>query len=91
MTDEHDDTPHPAAAPRRGGRAELRRVLARVRGHVRLSRGRGGHALDAVLARVRGDLPLDDADEQRLAHVIESLVFAVEDAEAAARRSRPHW
>jgi hypothetical protein len=66
MTDEHDD-PRPAPEARRGGRADLRRVLARVRGPVRLARGRGGQALDAVLARVRGDLPLDDADEQRLA------------------------
>jgi hypothetical protein len=70
------------------GRAELRRVLSRVRHQVRLSRGRGALALDSVLARVRGDTPLSDTDELGLSRVIESLVFAVEDAVAAARRPR---
>jgi hypothetical protein len=87
MTDEHDDTPRPAG----GGRVELRRIRERVRGRVRLTRGRGGHALLAMLTRVRSDDPLDDTDEQRLAHLIESLGFAVEDAETAARRPHPRW
>jgi hypothetical protein len=65
--------------------------MAIVRSRIRLSRGRGGQALDAVLATLRGDQPLDDGGEQRLALVVESLVFAVEDAEAAARRPRPPW
>lgn len=86
MTDPHDPPPR---ARRGSGRAELLRVLAIIRHRVRLSRGRGGLALDAVLAKLRGDQPLEDVDEQRLAAVIESLTFAVEDAESAARRPRP--
>jgi hypothetical protein len=62
---QHDSPGGPSRG--RGGRAELRRVLTLVRGRVRLSRGRGGQALDAVLASVRGDQPLDDGNEQRLA------------------------
>lgn len=85
----HDSTPTgPERRPGRG-RAELRRVLSRVRRQVRLSRGRGALALDPVLASVRGDTPLSDTDELGLSRVIESLVFAVEDAEATARRPRP--
>lgn len=77
----------PAPTPARG-RADLQRVFGTVRGRIRLSRGTGGQALDAVLRKLHGTLPLDDDDEQRLACVIESLVFAVEDAEATVRRPR---
>lgn len=89
MTNPDDRTA--GAARRAHGRAELQRVLALVRGRIRLSRGRGGQALGAVMEKVHGGDPLDDGDELRLAHVVESLVFAVEDAEAAARRPRPPW
>ena len=77
------------SSPARGrGRVDLQRIFGIVRGRIRLSRGTGGQALDAVLRKLHGTQPLDDDDEQRLARVVESLVFAVEDAEAAARRPR---
>jgi hypothetical protein len=91
VTNDHDDAPRPAPASGRGGRVELRRILERVRGRVRLTRGLGAHEIIAMMARVNRDDPLDDRDEQRLAHLIESLIFAVEDAEAAARRPHPRW
>lgn len=87
----HDGAAEHAPAPRPGrGRAELRRVLPHVR-RVRLSRGRGAHALHTLVAHARGESPLGDAEESALASVIESLIFAVEDAEAVARRPRPPW
>jgi hypothetical protein len=85
----NDDTTPPGPGRRPGhGRAELRRILTRLRGQVRLSRGRGALALDALLASVRDGTPLGDTDELGLSRVIESLVFAMEDAEAAARHPR---
>jgi hypothetical protein len=85
----NDDTTPIGPERRPGhGRAELRQILTRVRGQVRLSRGRGALALDTLLASVRDGTPLGDTEELGLSRVIESLVFAVEDAEAAARRPR---
>jgi hypothetical protein len=82
-------TPPPVPAlPPGPGRAELRRTLSRVQRRVRLSRGRGAHALHALLAHVRGGDPLADAEEGRIATLLESLLFALEDAEAAGRRPR---
>jgi hypothetical protein len=88
MADYVTDTAADHTEARKAGREQLRRALTRVRSGIRLSRGRGGQALDAVLRAVAGTGTLDDGDEGRLALVIESLTFAVEDAETRARRPR---
>lgn len=68
---------------------ELLRTLDRVRHRIRLSRGRGGMALDALLRRLhQGEVEMDEQTALQVNAVIESLVFAHEDVEAEKNRMR---
>lgn len=70
-------------------RHELRRVLGRCAPALTHSRGRGAHGLRTlVFGRLHGAAPLTPADERLLANVIESLTYAVDDAQGFSGRLR---
>jgi hypothetical protein len=68
---------------------ELLAALHHVRGRARLARGRGSYALSDLMARLHGDdtLKIDERTGEQLATLIESMLYAIEDAKSEARRN----
>lgn len=83
-----DPSRSPEEERMRSSMAELYQALAHVQ-RVRLRRGRGSQMLRPLMGLVSRDREEGlDADAIRsLASVIDSLVYAVEDAEAEAQRN----
>jgi hypothetical protein len=80
-------------APYEGvGARALERALAGPLGRVRLARGRGAERRAELLRRLRlGDAAIDDKSALALAELLQSLTYAVEDAEAGERRAKRTW
>lgn len=56
--------------------------------HLRLRRGRGAQALEALRRRLAaGEVAIDETTEAQLTELIASLTYAVQDAEREAQQN----